>query len=43
MTEPVQPDPRTDDQDEDLEQELPAPSDDEVAAGVDYDQPDEAG
>jgi hypothetical protein len=42
MTTP-QPDPRTDGQDEDLEQELPPPSDEEIAVGIEHDQHDETG
>lgn len=38
MTEPVEPDPRTDGRDEDLEHELPRPSTDEVQEGVEHDE-----
>jgi hypothetical protein len=34
----TEPDPRTDGWDEELEQELPAPSDEEVQAGVEHDR-----
>jgi hypothetical protein len=34
----TEPDPRTDGWDEELEQELPPPSDDEVQAGVEHDR-----
>jgi len=34
----TEPDPRTDGWDEELEQELPPPSDEEVQAGVEHDE-----